>query len=383
MITPDARALFPIDSAVAYLDHGGFGVVPLEVANAQRECRERIERNPKAFFAYRWPEEWNAAIEAVAIRFGVDARNIAFVENASDGVNAVLRSLSFGEGDEILVTSQTYGAVEIAAREIARRSKAVVTRANLPFPVVEPSDYPGILARAINARTRLAILDHIASPTSLVMPIRQMVAACRQRGVAVLVDAAHAPGHVPLDIRDIGADWYVGNLHKWYFAPRPLAFLWADNARLEQTRPSILSWNAQDAYCFRFNWTGTRDVSQIMAAPQAFRFMDRFGEVNVIRHNRELIREALGILSQMWKIRNTTPETMIGCMATLPLPAGLPFPANDQGCAALQKALILEKGVSVAVPLAVDGEHFIRIAAQIYNDRADYVKLGEAVLSLR
>jgi isopenicillin-N epimerase len=385
MIGPNAKTLFPLDSAVTYLDHGGFGVLPHKLREAQRRRQDEIEANPKAFFAYRWPEAWRSNLQILATRLRVEASNLTFVENATDGINSALRSLRYGPGDEILVTSQTYGAVEIAAREIAQGSGAVVTRAALPFPVTDsaPSDYVDIVARAITSRTKLAILDHIASPTSLVTPIEQMVAECRQRGVAVLVDGAHAPGQIPLDIQGIDADWYVGNLHKWAFAPRPLGFMWAADSRLEQTTPAVLSWGARDAYSFRFNWAGTRDVSPVLCAPDAFAFMDEFGEAEVIAHNRNLIREAIALLAEAWKAATPTPDAMIGSMATLPLPAGLSYPADEAGCAALQKLLILEKGISAAVPFAAGGRLYIRIAAQIYNDRSDYVRLSEAVLNLR
>ena len=383
MIAPGARNLFPLDPRVVYLDHGGFGVTPKTVARARLKHRDRIERNPKAFFAYRWPEAYATTVGAVARRFALAPENVAMIENATEGVNAVLRSLILGPGDEILLTSQTYGAVAIAAQEIAARAGAKVTRAALAFPLRGPCDYAEAVARALNPRTRLAILDHIASPTALVTPVAEMAGECRRRGVPVLVDGAHAPGQIPLDIASLGVDWYAGNLHKWSFVPRACGFLWASDARRAQTGPALVSWNAGAEYSARFNWTGTRDVSQILTAPDAFAFFDSFGEGAVMRHNRDLLREAVGLLRAAWEVDDETPDDMRGAMATLRLPDGLPFEPTPEGGEALQKTLILERGISAAVTLADAGALYIRIAAQIYNAPDDYLRLAEAVLSLR
>ncbi|MBI1214638.1 MAG: aminotransferase class V-fold PLP-dependent enzyme [Alphaproteobacteria bacterium] len=379
---------FTFEKGVTYLDHGGFGVTPAPVSKAQQKHRRRIEQNPKAFFTYDYPDIWHEVLAATAARFRVEKDNLTFVQNASDGINAVLQILDLGEKDEILTTNLTYGGIDIAAEATARKAGASIVRAQLPFPATsraKAADYAGALEKSIGKRTKLVIIDHITSATGMVLPVREMVAACRKKNVPVLVDAAHVPGQVAFDIADINPDWYVANLHKWYFVPRSCGIMWTADKHFEKMRPTVMSWNTNDpSYALRFGWTGTRDVTGIMSVPDAFRFMDGYGEENVIRHNHELLTQAIGILSDAWKVKAQTPPAMYGSMTTLPLPAGLTkhFAADLAGCLKIQKILIREKKITASVPLAHKGRHYIRIAAQIYNSAADYKKLAKAVLSL-
>jgi isopenicillin-N epimerase len=287
------------------------------------------------------------------------------------------------EADEILITSMTYGAIAMAARHIAEKQRARTSVAELRFPGPDPQQCIEAVARAITTNTKLAILDHITSATALVMPLKEMIAVCHGRGVPVLVDGAHAPGQIALDISDLKADWYVGNLHKWYFVPRGCGFLWASPGRQNGLMPNVLSWDIGLPFPANFAWTGTRDPSNWLAAPAAFDLMGRFGETEVRQHNQRLIRDASGVLAEMWKVSVTTPESMTAAMTLVPAPDGLPYAATDTGRALLEADLQNRHNIVINPAFAHQGRIWIRITAQIYNSIEDYKKLGTAVLALR
>jgi isopenicillin-N epimerase len=215
------------------------------------------------------------------------------------------------------------------------------------------------------------------------LPLKEMIAACHDQGVPVLVDGAHAPGQVALDIPDLNADWYVGNLHKWYFVPRGCGFLWAKPGKQDGLMPNVLSWDTSQPFPANFAWTGTRDPSNWLAAPAAFDFVDRFDERAIQLHNQRLIREAIGVLADMWEVRVTTPEGMTPAMTLVPAPDGLGYSANDKGRAHLEADLQDRHKIVVNPAFAYQGRIWIRIAAQIYNSIEDYQRLGKAVVELR
>jgi isopenicillin-N epimerase len=276
----------------------------------------------------------------------------------------------------------TYGAVQMAARCIAEKQRLGITTAEICFPCPGPERCIEAIARAITPRTKIAILDHITSATALVMPVKEMIAVCQDRGVSVLVDGAHAPGQIALDIPALRADWYVGNLHKWYFAPRGCGFLWAAPGREKPLMPNVVSWDISEPFPSNFAWTGTRDPSNWLSVPAAFDFMDRFGERTVREHNHTLIRDATAVLADMWRFHVTTPDMMTAAMTLVPVPGGLPYPATDEGRKRLELDLKNEHNIVINPAFADGGRIWLRITAQMYNGIEDYYKLGDAVLAL-
>ena len=231
-----------LDPAITYLNHGTVGATPRCVLGAQQVLRDEIERNPACFMAreltralFEAPRQseprLRRAAREVAEFFGVSGDDLVFVDNSTTAINAVLRSLDFRAGDEILVFEHGYGAIRLAADYVARRQSLVVRSVAFPFPGTTEAAVVHALETAIGPRTRLAILDHVTSPSALVLPIARLAEVCRMRGVASLVDGAHVPGAIALDISALGVDWYTGNLHKWCWAPRSSALFWVDPAR--------------------------------------------------------------------------------------------------------------------------------------------------------
>ena len=426
MLTADCRSLFLFEPGLTYLNHGGFGATPREVFEAKQRILSEIEKNPAGLFQHNLRNLWHGMVEKIARRFSLETNSVAIVDNVTDGIVAVLRSLSLEAGDEILLTSMNYGAVAVAARHLAEKQDAKITLAALRFPDPDPQQCIEAVTQALTSRTKIAVLDHITAPTALVIPLTDMIAACRARGVPVLVDGAHAPGQIALDIPTLEADWYVANLHKWYFVPRGCGFLWAAPGRRSELKPNVLSWDIAYSFPSNFAWTGTRDPSSWLAIPAAFDFMDRFGEGAVRQHNHELIRKAVTLLADMWEFRVTTPDAMTAAMTLVPAPEGLPYPATDEGRARFEvdlkdqyKIMVnpsfasdsqggrfadSESQAGCSQPLtgtasqaqptrphgvcnkplsAHDGKIWLRITAQIYNSVEDYEKLGNAVLALR
>jgi len=294
-------------------------------------------------------------------------------------VNAVLRSLEWRAGDEVLVTNHGYGAITLAARGITRGAGVQVREVALPDPAVAPGPIVEAIAGALGPRTRLAILDHVTSPSALVLPIAELIARCHARGVAVLVDGAHAPGALPLDLAALGADWYTGNLHKWAFAPRGCGVLWAGPERQPGLHPPVLSWRLDQGFAAEFDWPGTRDPSPWLAAPEGFRALADYGAGALRAYNHALAWEGAHALAAAVGTRFEVDESMVGCMATLPLPAAAGSTAQDAD--RLRDALLFEHRIEAPV-MALTGRLWLRLAIQVYNDAADVARLAGALRAL-
>ena len=382
---------------ILYLNHGTVGATPRVVLERQHELQREIERQPARFLTrelMRWlpddPPEAHvatlrrpllrAAADSVAAFLGVRGEDLVFVANASAGINAVLRSLPLAEGDEIVVLDQAYGAVAKTAAWVATERGAHVVTVATPFPVEgDPTQaYADAVGRALGPRTRIAVLDHVVSETALVLPLAAMAARCRARGVPVLVDGAHAPAAIDLDIAALGVDFYVGNLHKWAFAPRPCAVLWAAPDRRERLHPTVISWGLGNGLAQEFDWPGTPDPTPALAAPAGLAFLREVLGVEAMRRwNHDLVWRAAHALAARWGQHWAVPEAMVGCMATVPLPERLQV-LGPEAAPRLKDWLLYERQIEAQV-LAIRGRLHVRLAAQVYNDERDYEALAEAV----
>ncbi|MCL6530777.1 MAG: aminotransferase class V-fold PLP-dependent enzyme [Meiothermus ruber] len=380
------RAHWFLDPSIIYLNHGTVGATPKQVLAVQQALREEMEQQPARFLlrelsALSGPSEralprLREAAQAVARFMGAEGQDLVFVDNATTGVNAVLGSLELQPGDEILITNLAYGAVRNAAAFAAERRGGRLVTLELPFPVSSPADYVNRLAQALTPRTRLAILDHITSETALVLPLAAMAACCRAAGVPVLVDGAHAPGAIPLDIPRLGVDYYTGNLHKWALAPKGCGFLWVAPERQQSLHPPVISWGLGRGFVQEFDWVGTQDPSAYLAAPEGIRFMRDLGVEAMRQYNHDLAWGAARMLMERWNLELPTPQSMIGSMVTLPLPQGLGSSPAD--AARLKDALLFEDHIEVPV-MAIGGRLWARISAQIYNDLSDIERFAQAL----
>jgi isopenicillin-N epimerase len=301
---------------------------------------------------------------------------VAFVDNATTGVNAVLRALEFGVRDEILATTHTYGAVRQAIRYVCDRTGAKLVEAQISLPLADEGILFSAVADRLSERTRLVVLDHVSSPTGLIFPVAELTALARARGVRVLIDGAHGPGQLELDVPALGADWYVGSCHKWLFAPRSCAFLWCRDESKRELHPLAISHDYGAGFAAEFDWTGTRDFSAWLAVVDALRFFDRLGAARVRAYNHDLVVTAASRIAEFWQAPLDAPAAMHGSMMALRLPARLQAygPPTRDTARRLQSAILAEHRVVVAV-MALGDALWARISGQIYNTPEDYEKL--------
>jgi isopenicillin-N epimerase len=367
------RQEWPLDPAVAYLNHGGFGVTPNAVLREQESWRRRIERNPTRFFVWELPALQREAAASLASFLGAEGEDLVFVDNATAGCNAVLRSLDFAPGDEILITSLAYGAILKAARYVAGRSGATLVEVEIPLPVADDAAILAAVASRLGPRTRLAIFDHVASHSALVLPVAALVRLARAAGARVLVDGAHAPGQVPFTLPAIAADWYVGNCHKWLLAPRGCGFLWCEKPLQALIHPLAISHGYGAGYLAEFDWTGTRDPTPFLALPAALACHRRLGGEALMARNTALAREAALLLATRWRTGLGGPESSFAAMATVRLP--LDGDMSQARAVALGRWLSDAHRIEAAVN-AQSGALWLRIAAQAYNELAEYERLA-------
>ncbi len=374
---------FVLDPSIVFLNHGSFGACPRRVLDAQTELRGRLEADPVAFFEREGPDLLDAARFAVGGLVSADAEGLAFVRNASSAVNAVLQSFRLAPGDRVLTTDHAYPACRNALAYWADRAGAELVVAKVPYPLEHEDQVLDAIVSAADPKVKLALVDHVTSPTGLVFPIAAIVRALEARGVAVLVDGAHAPGMVPLRIDEMAPSYYAGNFHKWLCAPKGAAMLWVRRDRREGLHPSTISHGYTAVSCrsrFReeFDWTGTDDPTAPLCVPIAAREMaEMAGSLDALMaENRALALAARRLLCERLGVRIPAPDAMVGSLASLPIPGRVD---DDGGPDPLYLALYEQR---FRVPIfAWPGprDRVLRVSAQRYNDLSQYEALASAI----
>jgi len=385
--------LWPLDPHVTFLNHGSFGACPRAVLEAQRHLQAAMEAEPVRFLSRELEGRLDGARAALAPFVGADPDDLAFVPNATAGVNTVLRSLRFAPGDEVLVTDHGYNACRNAATGAAERAGARVVVASVPFPLRSGDDVVEAVLARVTPRTRLALLDHVTSPTGVIFPIDRLVTELAARGVDTLVDGAHAPGMVPVDVAALGAAYYTGNAHKWLCAPKGAAFLHVRRDRQAAIRPLSISHGAnspradRSRYRLEFDWAGTDDPTAYLCIPEALRYLGSLlpgGWPALMARNRALALEARARLCAAVGVAPPCPDAMIGSLASIPLPdATRPAAAATPRRDPLQDALF--DGFAIEVPVMVwpaAPRRLVRVSAQLYNTGDDYGRLADALRTL-
>ena len=388
----DLRDRWTLDPEVVFLNHGSFGACPRDILAEQDRLRALVEREPVQFFVQHYERLLDAARAEVAAFVGADPLDLVFVRNATVGVNAILRSLQLRPGDELLTIDHNYNACNNALVHVADRADAVVVRAPLPFPIASAAEVLDPILAAVTPRTRLAMIDHITSPTGLVLPIAEIVAQLNARGVDTLVDGAHAPGMLPLDLQALGAAYYTGNFHKWVCAPKGAAMLYVRRDRQAGIHPAVIShgFNSRrprPRLWEEFDWTGTDDPTPWLCVPAAIRWLGALlpgGWPELRARNHARVCEGRDILAAALGVPAPAPDSMLGSLAALPLPDGDPTPpASALYADPLQIALFEQHRIEVPVPpWPAPPRRLIRISAQIYNRRSDYEALAAALTTL-
>jgi len=390
----DLAGHWALDPHVRFLNHGSFGACPTAVLERQSELRRRMEAEPVRFFVREAPDLLERARVELAAFVGADPADLALVTNATIGVNTVLRSLSLGPQDGLLAIDQGYNACTNALRYVADRSGARVDVVALPFPIASEDEAVDAVLAGVRKDTRLALVDHITSPTGMVLPIERIVAGLHERGVEVLVDGAHAVGQVPLDLDGLGAEYYTSNAHKWLCTPKGAALLHVRRDKQAGLRPLSISHGANaplgdeaQRFGVEFGWTGTDDPTAGMCIPESIAFLRGLfdgGFDGLRRHNHELVMAVRARLCAALGVEPPCPESMIGSLAAVPIPPGPPREAGGAfALDALHERLFQEHGIEVPVSNWPSPEvRLLRVSAQAYNQPSDYDSLIDALPGL-
>ncbi len=379
-----------LDPDVHFLNHGSFGACPRVVLEEQLRWRTELERQPVLFMARRFAGYLDQARESLASFVGAAPADLVFVKNATSGVNGVLRSFDFDPGDELLVTNHGYNACSNTARFVCERAGAEVVVAQIPFPLQSEQEVvDGILA-AVTPKTRLALVDHITSPTGLVLPIKRIVGELRERGIETLVDGAHGPGMFELNLDEIGAAYYTGNCHKWLCTPKGSGLLHVRRDLQDSVRPAMISHGAnspqpgRSRYQVEFDWVGTDDPTAFLTIPAAIEFLGGLVEGGWpaiwARHKQQALA-ARELLCSALDIPEPAPPEMIGALASVPLAPGAPdSPSGPWDIDPLQAKL--DKTHSIEVPIMSWPEppnRVLRASAQLYNTMEPYRRLAQVL----
>ena len=368
--------LWQLDKSVTFLNHGSFGATPKIILAEKYNWSLKMETQPVEFYLDKYPILLRESIETLASFVGADPKDMTFVENATTGVNTVIRSLlpDFLKGGEITITNHTYPAVKNTAKYMSSVTGAKINEIEIPIPIESDEQILEQMDKQLSDKTKLAIFDHVSSPTGIVFPIKKIVELCRKKGIKVMVDGAHAPGMVDLNINDIAADWYTGNCHKWLFAPKGSAFLWTSPENQSQTHPLNISLEFEQGYEKEFDWTGTKNPTAWLSVPAGIKFFYEYGGDEIKDYNHNLVTEAGEMLCDSSEFTAVSPKENIGSIFSFMKEKNV----DQKYCSSIRKKLLDEFKIEVPI-FAFGNKLIIRISAQIYNQLSDYQRLSEAI----
>ena len=359
------RDLFLLDPDVTFLNHGSFGACPRPVFEALQHWQREMERNPVQFLGRRSAALLAESRRRLAAFVGADPAHLVYVPNATTGVNIVAASFPLAPGDEVLATDHEYGACDAAWQQLCARHGAHYRRVEIPLPF----DAAGFVDRVMAAttpRTRLVFASHVSSTTALSFPVADLCHAARARGIATLIDGAHAPGHLPLDVDAVGADFYTGNCHKWLCAPKGAGFLHARPEHHALLHAPVLSWGYAaemgghtgfDAYTGttllerRLQWQGTRDIAAWLSVPAALDFRDAHDWPAIQRRCHALAADALARVGRRFGLAPVCGDADFGQMVVMPVP--------HADAEALRRQP-LRRNHAIEVPVTQHGESHVR-----------------------
>ena len=371
-----AWSLFGLDPAMTHLNHGSVGAVPLPVRRARQRITDDLERDPRGAFKQR-VDTTTAARRVCAEFIGAAPESTAFVTNVTTGIAQVLHAMDFSAGDEIVTTDHGYGSIDANIAAVGRARGTVHRVAAIPLTPTDDEVVDAVLA-AVTERTRLVVCDHITSSTARLFPIARIADELRRRDVPLLVDAAHVPGHLDADIDVIGADFWVGNLHKWAFAPRGTALLTVAPQWVPRMRPFVESWEHERGFPVAVEFNGTTDYTAWLAAPAGIELLRGLGVDRVRTYNAELARYGQHVLAEALGVAVDDPDPSPLAMRLV----RLPYRADDHSAANRVEAAIRERLRTELAVTAFDGSAVLRIAAQVYNTTADYHRLARELPTL-
>ncbi len=380
---PTLKDYFLLDPNVVFLNHGSFGATPRPVFEAYRDWQLRLERQPVLFLGRELDGLLGEARQALGAYLNAAADDLVFIPNATHGANIIARSLELAPGDEILASDHEYGACDYTWDFVCRKTGAVYVRQPIPLPVCDEDEIVERLWQGVTPRTKAIYLSHITSPTALRLPVEKVCERARDRGIVTVIDAAHSPGQVPLDLQALGADVVFGNCHKWMLAPKGAAFLYVRRELQPQIEPLVVSWGYRPTpetttgsrFVDILQWTGTKDPAAALAVPAAIRFMADHHWEAVQRESHDLLRQAIQRICDLTGMPPLYPldSDFYSQMGIAPLPT----------CDLTVSKRRLYDEFRIEVPLIQwQDRQFVRISVQGYNTQADVDALCSALLRL-
>ena len=334
------RADFLLDPDVVFLNNGSFGAVPRVVQEAYEALQREMERNPVLWLARRAPDLLAAARANVAEYVGVDADDLVFFPNPTTAVNMVARALRLQPGDEVVSTDHEYGAMFRIWTRLCRESDARYTRVHIPLPLTTPEDYIERVWSAVTPCTRVLFIDRLTSATALILPVDELCRRARAAGIVSIVDGAHVPGQIPLDVEAIGCDIFTGAIHKWLCAPKGCTFLFARSDVQKWLDPLVTSWGWESdhpsgsQFVDYHQWQGTRDLSPFLAAPAAIAFCNEHDWPAVQAEGHRLALLTRTRINEFTGLDSIAPDSSIGLMASIRLPPYRHWPTCTPGWSA-------------------------------------------------
>ena len=374
------KNLFLLDPNITFLNHGSFGACPEPVFREYQRWQRELERQPVEFLSRRATSLMAEARAKLAAYVGADAVEIIYYPNPTHGINMVARSLALQPGDEILTTDHEYGAVNRTWHALCKKAGAKLVYRVIPLPVTTAEEFVSHFWAGVNERTKVISLSHLTSPTALIFPVQEICKRARARGILTLIDGAHVPGHLPLNLHDLGCDFYTGACHKWLSAPKGTAFLYAQHHVQSWLEPLVVSWGWGDQelppmmdrgetqFIRNHEWQGTRDITAFLTVPTAIEFQQQHGWDDVRTRCHALAAETRRRINAITGLESICPDSRewFGQMATIRLP--------PMDLARLKTRLYAEYKIEVLL-IDWNHQHFIRVSYQGYNTEEDMEKL--------
>jgi isopenicillin-N epimerase len=369
---------FLLRPGIHYLNHGSFGACPKPVFRAYQRWQRELESEPVEFLGRRFSNLMSEARESLGTYVGADADDLVFVPNVTVGLNAVARSLRLAADDEVLATDHEYGALNRTWQFVCEHAGARYVQAALPEDIESREAVVNAVWDRVTSHTRVLFMSHITSPTALILPVAELVERARRAGITTVVDGAHAPGQIPLDLRSLGADFYAGNCHKWLCAPKGSAFLVARREAQEVITPLVISWGwrsdtpGPSRFVDEQEWQGTRDPAAYLSVPAAIGFQARHSWPYVQEQCHALLQAARRRIERLSGLPAICPDSLEWYRQM----GAFPLPACDG--AALQRALYDDYHIEVPI-VQWGGRQFVRVSIQAYNTEADVSALVDAL----
>lgn len=380
------KECFHFEEGYVFVNHAAYGEVPVLIRDKQKQLLDVQNDNTGTYFLEVLPRMYMKSLQAAAGFLGADVNNLVFVQNATTGVNTVLRAFPWKVGDEILTTTYTYDAVRNTCSRIVQMFSGHVRELQIQFPIKDESELTEAMTSCLEKypNIKVVILDHITSSTALLFPIKKMIEECRKRGVLVLIDGAHAPGQVEINLEDLCPDFYVGNFHKWLYTPRGCAFLWVHRDHQGWCTPLVTSRQYNNGFQIEFCVQGTRDDIPYFLVPDAILFLKELGGMEKVnRYKRDLLDKATIMITERLNtdILQIPGSMEVPGMRMVLLPEYEGYPKTLEGSEKLFMDLTHKYKTNTAI-YHVQGELYIRVSANIYNEMSDYQKLADVLCQL-